>query len=509
MGTLATLVIKIVGDASGFEKTAGDAQSKAKALGKGMTALGKKATLGLTLPILAAGAATVKLASNFEENLSKVNVVFDENAKQVERWSKSTASSIGISQSKALEAAGTYGNLFRAMDVLPDAATDMSIGLVNLAADLASFNDLDPEEVLLKLQSGLVGMAMPLRSVGINLTAAGTELKAFEMGLEDANGDLSEAALLTARYAIIMEQSALAQGDFARTSEGLANTQRQLKAVMSDLGVEFGMVLLPIVTDIAKSLITLIDWFRELSPATKKTIVIIAGLVAVVGPLLIFFGAIIGAIGTLIPLFAAILSPIGLLIIGLIALGVAIFIFRDDIINGLTAAWNFIKEIVGNVIGKFTELWNTITSINWLELGKNVIGGIVSGIKNGLGSLASGVANVGSTIISGIGNFLGIGSDSKLAFEMLGLPTGGGIVGGTIAAIKEGFAGVDVGGALSAAIPTDGGSAVAGAKTSGSPTGGSNEGREVNIVIHNPIAEPASETIPRELKKLVFLGVLK
>lgn len=508
MGTLATLVVKIIGDASGFEKTAGGITKKAQALGKGMTSIGKKATLGLTLPLLAAGAATVSLASNFEENLSKVNVVFDKNAAQVERWSKSTATSLGISQSKALEAAGTFGNLFRAMKVIPETATDMSIGLVNLAADLASFNDLDPEDVLLKLQSGLTGQSMPLRSLGVNLTAAGTELKALELGLEDANGELSEAALLQARYAIILEQTTLAQGDFARTSEGLANTQRQLKAEMADLGVELGQVLLPIALSLAGGLRGLIASFKELSPATKKTIIIVAGLVAVVGPLLIILGSIVGAVGTLLPIFAAILSPVGLLIAGIVALSIAIFIFRDDIREGLVAAWTFIKETIENAIAKFQELWASISSINWIQLGKNVLSGIVDGLKSGFSALANAGKNAGEWLIGGIKDVLKIASRSQLAFDLIGVNVGMGVIEGTEATIKEGFGG-EVAGALSSAIPANGGSGVQGALNSGSPTGSNPEDRSISVVVHNPVAEPASETIPRELVKLNFLGVTK
>ena len=104
----------------------------------------------------------------------------------------------------------------------------MSTGLVQLAADLASFNNLNPEEVFLKLQSGIVGEVEPMRALGVNLSAAAVNAKALQMGLVNANGELTEQAKIMARYALIMEQTGNAQGDFARTSDGLANSTRIL-----------------------------------------------------------------------------------------------------------------------------------------------------------------------------------------------------------------------------------------------------------------------------------------
>jgi hypothetical protein len=202
---------------------------------------------GLALGIAKIGPAAVDAASDFDESLAKVQTVFGDSAAAVEDFSKTTAWSLGISQREALATAGTYGNLFTAMGVGQEAAAGMSTELVTLAADLASFNNMDPTEVLDKLRAGLVGEAEPLRALGVNLTAVAVEAKAMELGLADANGELSEAAKLQARYALILEQSTTAQGDFARTADGLANTQRVLKAVWQDTLQEIGRTVLPIV----------------------------------------------------------------------------------------------------------------------------------------------------------------------------------------------------------------------------------------------------------------------
>ena len=55
---------------------------------------------------------------------------------------------------------------------------DSPTSLRPLAADLASFNNIDPTEALDKLRSGLVGEAEPLRSVGVLLNEAAVQAKA-------------------------------------------------------------------------------------------------------------------------------------------------------------------------------------------------------------------------------------------------------------------------------------------------------------------------------------------
>lgn len=243
----------------------GQVQQSAQGLGSKMgTALrvgGLAAAGGIGLAV-AASVKFVGAASNLNESLSKSNVVFGQHAKQVDAWSKTSAKAFGQSRQQALEAAGTFGNLFSAMGLGQEEAAGLSTELVELAADLSSFNNIGTEEALLKLRAGLVGEAEPLRTLGVQLTAATTEAKALEMGLADANGELSEGAKIQARYALILEQTKNAQGDFARTSDGLANKQRILKAQWADMQATIGTGLLPVVIALGGALSDLLTEYQ-------------------------------------------------------------------------------------------------------------------------------------------------------------------------------------------------------------------------------------------------------
>lgn len=187
-------------------------------------------------------------ASDLEESTSKVQQVFGDQAGAIQDFASDAATSLGQSRQQALEAAGTFGNLFTSLGLTQDAAAGMSTDVVTLASDLASFNNLAPEEALDKLRAGLTGEMEPLKALGVAFGAADVEAKALAMGLGDANGEISEAAKVQARMALITEKTANAQGDFARTSDGLANRQRIANAQFEDAKAKIGNALLPAMT---------------------------------------------------------------------------------------------------------------------------------------------------------------------------------------------------------------------------------------------------------------------
>jgi hypothetical protein len=114
-----------------------------------------------------------------------------------------------------------------------------------LAADLASFNNTNIEEAIGALRSGLSGETEPLKKYGVVLSDVLLKEKALEMGLYDGKGALDVKSKVQASYALILEQTAIQQGDVARTSEGFANQMKFLKASLSDAATELGVILLP------------------------------------------------------------------------------------------------------------------------------------------------------------------------------------------------------------------------------------------------------------------------
>ena len=143
-----TLSAKITGDSSGFEKAFSTAQktvdnfqtkmksvsSKLDSIGSKLTGMGAKMTVGLTTPITLAGKSMVNAASDFDENLNKVNVAFGDSADAVTAWADNATKQFGLSKNQALEATSLFGDMATSMGLTQPAAADMSMSFAALAA---------------------------------------------------------------------------------------------------------------------------------------------------------------------------------------------------------------------------------------------------------------------------------------------------------------------------------------------------------------------------------------
>lgn len=198
------------------------------------------------------GKKAVNAASDLNESTSKAQVVFGDASDAVLKFGDSAAKGIGQSKQQAIEATGTFGALFVAMGIGKKPAADLSISIVKLASDLASFNNTSPEQALEALRSGLIGETEPLRQFGVNLSAVAVQNEAVRLGLAKTPATASTAAKAQAAYSLILQQTKTAQGDFARTSSGAANQQRILAAQSADLAATTGKLLLPALIGVEK-----------------------------------------------------------------------------------------------------------------------------------------------------------------------------------------------------------------------------------------------------------------
>jgi hypothetical protein len=270
MSAIPPILVQIQADVSSLKAGLAQAEAGIKGLNgsvatasTGMSSMiSRVKTLGMTMgvvfgaqQVMKFGNDVIQAASNMNESLSKVQVVFGENSKAVEDFAKNAAKNMGLSNQKALEAAGTYGNLFQAFGLSRGAATEMSTTLVQLAADLASFNNTSTEDALNALRSGLAGESEPLKRFGVALNEVTLKNKALQMGLiQTTTGVLPPAIKAQATYALVMEQTKSAQGDYARTADGVANKQRTLTAQFEDTKTKIGTGLLPIYQTLLKVL---------------------------------------------------------------------------------------------------------------------------------------------------------------------------------------------------------------------------------------------------------------
>ncbi len=202
----------------------------------------------------------ISAASNLEEQQNATRVVFRASARDVLDWSKTTAGAMGIASDRALEYAGSIGGIANASGLTRKESADLSKSIVQLAADLASAKNADPSDMLERLRSGLVGEAEPLRRYGVLLSAARVEQEAYRLGLAKVGDELSEGQKVQARYSLILKDTADFQGDYARTADSLANSQRTLSALWREASILVGQALAPSFTEVVQGAR---DWLRE------------------------------------------------------------------------------------------------------------------------------------------------------------------------------------------------------------------------------------------------------
>ncbi len=542
MTTIAKLVVALEADAKGFFDTMDAAEkktqswsasvsSKLKDVGGSMTSFGMGMTTRVTLPILGAGAAMVKLASDLEETKNKAKVVFAEMSASVLKHARAADVELGMSEQQYLDYASSIGAALSAGGMGAKEAAALSEQAVKHFADLTSFHNGNVEEVAASWQSAIRGQYEPIQKYFPFINDAFLKTYGTAQNLIDGTTE----NLTANQRAIILNAIALDEGlnpamnDFAETSDGLAGQQRILTAQLDNAARALGLQLLPYVLQFVQWVRELITRFQALTPEQQRWILMILGALAVLGPLLIIIGSLITAIGAIIGVIGAITTPV-LIVIAVIALIIAAlyllylawtnnwfgiqdtvvrageFIkgvinrtmqFIQDLTSGklgwlsqmwkntmdaigaiienalaiwrhikqawrnaqqgnwymfgveLRKIWDAIMRIVGEVIkagwenlkllwdNALKKLWEKIKNIDWAELGKNIIQGIINGLFWKMVELDQALRKIGQGIKDTLKGFFGIHSASTVMKQEIGWELGAGTVAGFEESVRK------------------------------------------------------------------------
>lgn len=410
---LGQLVVSINMDSSDLTNGISQAQSKLSAFGDKCKAIGGALTAAITLPVVAVGAEIIKLASDAQEMQSKFSTVFGDSAEDAEAWAEAYGEAAGRSKNAIMTMMGDFGSVLTGLGMSRDAAAEFSGQVVELAMDLGSFNNMAPEEAFDKISSAMRGESEAAESLGVAMNEVTIAAQMQSMGLQGQFSDLDEVTKKQVLYNLIVSQSGDALGDAVKTSGSFANQMNALKGKLEDVGAALGTHLLPYATALVNSLKELTAGFGEITPEMQKTILVVAGIAAAIGPLLIIIGMLASAISSILGLFAegGALAGIGVTLGGISApvvaavaaivaafaiLGVAIYEVwqeNEDLRNAVNAVWADIQDCIQRSIDAITALWSTfgpgittVWSAVW-ETIKGVVSGALTVIVNIIGLL--------------------------------------------------------------------------------------------------------------------------
>ena len=248
------LTLKLLADISDFTKNLDKGAKDVDGFGDKMAAVGKKVGVALAAAAAAAGAMAIKIgidgvkaASNLAETQSKVNVIFGESSAAITKFASTAATQLGQTRQQAMDAASTFATFGKSAGLAGNELVKFSTDLTTLSADLASFYNTSPEQAINAIGAALRGESEPIRAYGVLLNDATLKQEAMSMGIYNGTGALSAQQKVLAAQAVILKQTGDAQGDFARTSDGLANQQRILTAQIENTKAMLGEALLPTV----------------------------------------------------------------------------------------------------------------------------------------------------------------------------------------------------------------------------------------------------------------------
>lgn len=513
------LAASVAGQGTAAAAAAGTAGTKAgKAAGAGMLA-GMKGMLGPLAAVggAAAGLSVIKgsiaAASDLGETQSKVNQIFGtEGAAALNKFAATSSTALGQTKQQALDASATFGIFGKSANLQGPELAGFSSGLTTLATDMASFGNTSVEDAIGAIGGALRGETEPIRRYGVMLDADTIAMQAFNMGLVKSTVDAGKVAQATkalaeqkakaaeaskkygagsqeaayetamvesaqiklgkamegvkekmtpqakvlATQALLMKQTKDQQGDFARTSGGLANQQRILSAQWGNMKTTLGTALLPAITAVVTKFN---EWMPKIMAFGKQVGAFLAPVKAAFqnlfggdaaggGP-----GAQLAGIAAAFQGLWATIQPI------LQQIGAALSAAWATIGPEVTKVFGYVQTYVTSVLGIIAEVIRKVTGvirIVWEKWGTGItnfvtmVFGKIVGIVSGVMQAISGVVRTILAVLKGdwSGAWQGLVDVVKGIWKVIqnavtgGIRAVGGIVDGLWALFKT--AGVNI-----------------------------------------------------------------
>lgn len=346
-----------------FNAAAIAAGSRVRYVGQQMSSFGQTMTTRVTAPLAVAGFGmwkAVQLASDLNETINKTKRVFGQSGQAMLNWSRNAAKTMGMTQQQALEGASSIGAMLTPMGIAPTKAAAMSKAMTQLATDMGSFNNQDPSEMLERIRSGLSGEMEPLKRFGTVLSETRVKQFAWTNGIAKSGQELTEQQKIMARYGLLLQDTKQQQGDFAKTSDGLANRQRILKASLLESATTLGTSLVPLFETVAQVLASTVvpmltkvaNAFSRLPSGVKTFIVVLGTVLAVIGPTMWAMGAMVSSVGALMAAYgkAAIVMGNFVKMLGFTRAGVLAGIVVQKVAAAATKAWAAVQAVFNAIM---------------------------------------------------------------------------------------------------------------------------------------------------------------
>jgi hypothetical protein len=245
------IVIKILGDASGFSKAADTVSTKIGGMGSAVGSfakVGAVAFAGLGIGALAAAPSILEAGNAFVAMENKANTVFEDSIGGVKKWAHENAKAMGLTTHEATNLAASFGDLLKPMGFSAEEASKMSTDVVGLSGALSAWSggQKSAAEVSEILAKAMLGERDGLKSLGISITEADVQSRLAAKGQDKLTGAALEQAKAIATQELVFEKSTDAQKAWADGSMDAIKSQNELKATLTKVKEVVIMALLPV-----------------------------------------------------------------------------------------------------------------------------------------------------------------------------------------------------------------------------------------------------------------------
>lgn len=289
----------------GLRRMGEEGDKASKKASKGLRGFVKRMS-GLQKTVIAAGAAFitgkiaqgmfsfVDAASDAAEITNKLGAVFQEQTPHAEAFGEELANRIGQSRIQIQQMTADVGALVKPLMGSSGAALDMAKIVTELSFDIASFENVLPEDALNAMRSALIGSSEPMLRFGVDTRAAALAAFAKARGIKEDIKEMKQSQITSLRLALIQERLGEkgAVGDATKTADGFANRLRALQGAFKDLQAEVGKEFLPVAGELVK---LLIDFVKTAGPGMAKVArAMVFGLRAVGRVIMLLVNIIVG-----------------------------------------------------------------------------------------------------------------------------------------------------------------------------------------------------------------------
>ena len=211
----------------------------------------------------------IEVASSLEEVQTVVDTTFGDGAAQIEAWASKAGTQFGLTELQAKKFTSTLGAMMKSAGLAGPEIVQMSTDLSGLAADMASFYNLDFEEAFQKIRAGISGETEPLKQLGVNMSVANLEAYALSQGITKAFNSMDQGEQTLLRYQYLMQATADAQGDFAKTADGFENAKRRITTAVDQIKATVGKTFLDA---IGKATSQVAEFLEEITSKPERTV---------------------------------------------------------------------------------------------------------------------------------------------------------------------------------------------------------------------------------------------